>query len=66
MSLCACRPRSTLCGTCRAIRDRLAAEHPACVHCGKPCVTGQKDAAGRDAHCGCQLESIDGDSASTF
>lgn len=55
MTGCRCRPRDIHpCRHCRAIRDRLAAQYPACILCGELCVAGQRDALGRTVHFGCQ------------
>jgi putative DNA primase/helicase len=35
---------------------RRANAEPLCVHCGKPCIGGQKDDAGRYAHLSCQQQ----------
>jgi hypothetical protein len=52
--VCTCRAGGQLCRTCRAIRARLAKEHPPCGICGQPCVAGQKDGEGKAAHLTCQ------------
>jgi hypothetical protein len=54
MSLCTCRGDGALCRTCRTIRERLTAQNPPCIFCGRPCVTGQRDADAFPAHLSCQ------------